>query len=70
MLGPSNESQPPTELYIKIDHDGRDYFMIANDKIATLANPDAVSQIGVYRLTEIREGKSVILSKPLQRADR
>ena len=49
---------------------GRDYFMIANDKIATLANPDAVSQIGVYRLTEIREGKSVILSKPLQRADR
>jgi hypothetical protein len=50
MLGPSNESQPPTELYVKIDHDGRDYFMIANDKIATLANPDAVSQIGVYRL--------------------
>jgi hypothetical protein len=32
------KSQLPTELYIKIDHDGRDYVMIADDKIAILAN--------------------------------
>jgi len=62
--------QLPTELYIKIDHDGRDYVMIADDEIAILSNPDEVSQICRLPPDRIREVKSVLLSKPLQRADR
>jgi hypothetical protein len=27
------KSQLPTELYMKIDHDGRDYFMIAMTRL-------------------------------------
>jgi hypothetical protein len=57
MLGPSNE-EPTADRALHQDRSRRPRLLHdRDDKIATLANPDEVSQIGVYRLTEIREGK-------------
>ena len=49
--------QLPNELYMKIAHDGRDYFMLVDDKISALTHPGEAAKIGVYRLVEIREVK-------------
>jgi len=49
------KDQLPNELYMKIEHDGRDYFMLVDDKITSLTHPGETAKIGVYRLAEIRE---------------
>jgi hypothetical protein len=61
------KDQLPNELYLKIEHDGRDYYMLISDNIPELGDPAKTAWLGVYRLAEIREAKDVIISKQLEK---